>query len=198
MINSYNTSAVYISGLCFLRALCERCVPQRPTSHSVLFCARKDIPWYEGRYAVTEDGRVWSYPKKWSGGHNGKFLKSGKDKEWYLHVLLPKTNKIHRMVAITFIQNPENKKEVNHINGIKTDNRVENLEWVTRSENMRHLVDVLWIWNKKVGLFTHDGKLIESFLSIKNASEKYWLSRGFISKCISGKSNSKIWHWKFI
>jgi len=49
MINSYNTSAVHLSGLCFLRALCERCVPQRPTSHSVLFWFMKDITDFPDR-----------------------------------------------------------------------------------------------------------------------------------------------------
>lgn len=65
------------------------------------------------------------------------------DKDGYLCVVLSKDGKhkyqfIHRLVATAFISNPKNKRTVNHINGIKTDNRVENLEWATDGENQKH------------------------------------------------------------
>lgn len=105
----------------------------------------KDIPGFEGLYAITKSGNVWSYPKKYGKYvSTGKFIKSNVNpKDGYTYIILykdkkPNTRKIHRLVAITYILNIENKKEVNHKNGIKTDNNVINLEWCTRQENATH------------------------------------------------------------
>jgi hypothetical protein len=109
----------------------------------------RDVVGYEGLYAVTEDGRVWSYPRKWiSGynskcGHDGKFLSLATHSGGYLQVGITKNvvHKhcfVHRLVATAFIPNPDNKKEVNHKDGNKKNNHYSNLEWATRRENSDH------------------------------------------------------------
>lgn len=102
----------------------------------------KDINGYEGLYAVTEDGKIWSYAKT-KGRHKGLFLAQGVTQSGYNNVVLCRnktriTKTVHRLVAETYICNFENKQTVNHKNGIKTDNRVENLEWATNSEQQIH------------------------------------------------------------
>ncbi len=89
-------------------------------------------------YEISTSGEVRSW--KWG---EPKILTPVPDRKGYLYVCLhidgkQKNCSIHRLVAQAFIPNPDGKPEVNHLNGIKTDNRVENLEWCTRSENMRH------------------------------------------------------------
>ena len=100
----------------------------------------RDIPGFEGLYAITEDGRVWSYKKlrnpagwrktitNWSGYERIQLRKNGQ-----YHY-----SSIHRLVASTYLPNPSNLPEVNHKDGDKQNNRVENLEWCTHSENIRH------------------------------------------------------------
>ena len=109
----------------------------------------KDIPGFEGRYQISSLGRVKSLPRKVN-NHTGelmvkeKILKQRHDFKGYLRIDLKDNNGkhkylgVHRLVAETFISNPEGKPQVNHIDGIKDHNEVSNLEWVTNGENARH------------------------------------------------------------
>lgn len=156
---------------------------------------------------------------------NIKSLKCGKEtirkpcksKEGYLIVSLWKNNKgktfkVHRLVAETFMPNPENKPEVNHINGIKTDNRVENLEWVTGSENMKHAyknnlrkaqAKGKYGSNnpraKPIKQFDLEGKLIKIWGSSIEAANSLGVNKSSICQCLKGqiKTSCKfIWRYK--
>lgn len=96
----------------------------------------KDIKGYEGLYAVTSCGRVWSHKRK-------KFLKPSKNQDGYLQVILykdkqPKCCRVNRLVAETYIPNPDNLSDVNHINENKEDNYINNLEWKSHKDNVNH------------------------------------------------------------
>ena len=96
----------------------------------------KDIPGFEGLYACDTKGQIWSY-------YTNKFLSPSKSKRGYLHIVLIKDKKrydyrVHRLIAMTFLENPENKEQVNHIDGNKLNNYLSNLEWVTAEENIEH------------------------------------------------------------
>ena len=94
----------------------------------------RDVPGYEGLYQVSSLGRIM---------RGGRIRKLKKDYGGYMVVSLckkavQKDGKVRRLVALAFIPNPEHKRVVNHIDGDKQNNRVENLEWATHSENISH------------------------------------------------------------
>ena len=94
-------------------------------------------------YLVYDDGRIYSKPNKGNRGI-GRFLKPFINKKGYAKVkLYPecKTVSVHRMIAETFIANPNDLPQVNHKDGCKTNNCVNNLEWCTNAENFNHAND---------------------------------------------------------
>ena len=100
----------------------------------------KEIEGTNGEYKVSDDGKVMTTK-------TGRILKPNINYRGYEKVCLFKADRkkrvyVHRLVAMTFIPNPEDKPQVNHIDGDKRNNKVSNLEWVTNEENMKHSVEM--------------------------------------------------------
>lgn len=134
-----------------------------------------DVPLFEGYYQCSTFGRVKSLARVIVDSNGNTFKKKGHiliqsfDKDKYLSVNLTrgkfrKTYKVHRMVAMCFLKNDELKPEVNHKKGIKCDNRVSQLEWVTAKENTRHAFDNfarVIAMKGKTGALHHASKAVE-------------------------------------
>ena len=141
----------------------------------------------DSSYQVSDYGRV---------RHNGRILSCSLHQDGYIFVTIEgKQRPVHRFVAEYFIDNPENKPEVNHKDGNKQNNQVNNLEWVTRSENMQHAVDN-HLQPKAVGTYT--GKftaeerneikaLWDSGESRRSLAEKYGVSHTCINDIVNDK-----------
>ena len=119
-------------------------------------------------------------------------LKLVKDRKGYLLVGLHKKGKailflVHRLVAIMFIPNLEHKEQVNHINGTKTDNREENLEWCTNGENGKHAYKIGLKKTKAVLQYDLQGNFIKEWNSIKEAVEYLNINYSNIPQCCRGK-----------
>jgi hypothetical protein len=171
----------------------------------------KDIEEYKGRYQVSDLGRVKMI-------EHYTVTKNGNQKLWLENILNPitvtkgykavrlydfdhkgKTLKLHRLVAKTFIQNSNNYPQINHINGIKSDNRVDNLEWCVNSYNMDHAMESNLISygfekhnsNFDKELFDTIQPLLDCGLTCKQLSSIFGITKGNMSDILTNRYYTK-------
>lgn len=180
----------------------------------------KFIPGFNNRYSVDKEGKIYSFNNFHKHQGNGTEIHGRINKFGYVQIRLArfkgdkiKTYLLHRLVAITYLPNPDNKPQVNHKNGKKHDNRLCNLEWATRSENKLHSYRELGEINAKSMLgrsgkdsptrkpviqMSLQGEVIREFISGREAAKILGLNSTHISSAANGKlPHHGGFKWKF-
>lgn len=162
----------------------------------------KDVIGYEGLYKISNLGRVKSFVRC----TEGKILNILFDKKGYPKSHLTKDGKtkyvnIHRLVAKAFITNTENKPCINHIDGNKENNSVDNLEWSTYSENNKHAYDNGLRRKTKIKIeqYSLDGKFIKEWDSALDVQNELKIAKSNIASVCKGKRKTTggyIWKYK--
>ena len=178
----------------------------------------KPIKGYEGIYEVDTNGNVWSLDRNqiFKGTlsvRKGRKLKPTKKPNGYLVVTLSKDNiqkscDIHRLVAETFLPNPDNLPQVNHKDEDKTNNRLENLEWCTAKYNTNYGTGKIRSSLKqrndckksiKTAMFSLNGLLVGLFPSAREAARETKIPRTLIYKCCRGENKTaKGYKFKYV
>jgi len=181
----------------------------------------KDVVWYEWIYQVSDQWVVRSVTRtvkshwKFMAIRKWKLISPCKLRDWYLGIwLVPSTGvkyrkmtSVHRIVAIAFLGNRTSEwLEINHINWIKNDNRLENLERVTRSYNQIH-ARKLWLrkprqerfwkdhrWSKKVYQYEKSWELIRERDCVREAGRELWFFYQNICACCHNRTHSSNWY----
>jgi len=155
----------------------------------------KEITVFGARVSVFDDGSVWIHRGSRNKRRFGNLTHKG-----YRTVLIREHGRehtvfVHRLVALAFVPNPTNLPQVNHINGNKSDNRPENLEWCTNEENAKHRFSVLRSYGKRTPIMcVETGARYES---VKDAARRTGVNRANIHGCLSGKRKTAGgYHWK--
>lgn len=158
---------------------------------------------YQG-YQISNKGRIKSIKK------HEIIMKQRLNKGGYLKLELRKNGKtvsvlVHRLVALAFIPNPENKPQINHKNSIRTDNKIENLEWCTQSENNKYAYcygnrEKKLYFDNRVLINQYDlkGNFIKQWLGASNIEKELNISNSSIIRCCKNKSKTAYGYiWKY-
>lgn len=161
---------------------------------------------YEGLYEINEDGAIRSLPRNGT-VKEPRLIKSRVHKTGYLYCCLNKNGnqknyQVHRLVALAFIPNLDNKPQVNHKDGNKLNNNITNLEWVTAHENSVHSIRILNHRPPKLNRLCKPIICLETkqeFISRRDAERKLGLASGSILHALKGKTaRAGGFHWAYL
>lgn len=156
----------------------------------------RDCKGYEGKYQVSNLGRVWSIETQ-------KCLKGSHDKDGYLQVYLTAKNGkckkelVHRLVALVFLANPDSLPQVNHKDENKENNCVDNLEWISAKDNANHGTRNKRI-SKANSLPVYCVELDKTFYGAREAARELGINHSGISRACSGvQQTAGGYHWRY-
>ena len=156
----------------------------------------KDITGFEGLYAITEDGRVWSY-------YLNDFMSTSDNGTGYRHIVLSKNGKIygkyiHILVAQAFVPNPDNKPDVSHLDESRDNNHFSNLVWATKEENCNMPLHKERL-SKSRGTSCKCIETNVTYHSTREAQRQTGICQQSIARCCRGKyKTAGGYHWEFV